>query len=46
MGNALVDRLSRRPRMPRLCIYDFVERINEKGIKGVEEEKTSRSFDG
>jgi len=39
MDNAPIDQLSHRPRMSRQGIYDLVKRINEKGIKGVEEEK-------
>jgi transposase len=39
MDSAPIDQLSRRHRMSRQGIYDLVKRVNEKGIKGVEEEK-------
>jgi transposase len=39
MDSAPIDQLSRRHRISRQGIYDLVKRVNEKGIKGVEEEK-------
>ena len=39
MDSAPIDQLSRRHRMSRQGIYDLVKRVNEKGIKGVDEEK-------
>jgi len=41
MDNAPIDQLSHRHGMSRQGIYDLVKRINEKGIKGVEEEQHS-----
>jgi len=38
IDNAPIDQLSRRHKMSRQGIYDLVNRVNEKGINGVEEE--------
>jgi transposase len=39
MDKAPIDQLSRRHNLSRQGIYDLVNRVNEKGISGVEEEK-------
>lgn len=39
MDNVPIDQLSRRHSISRQGIYDLVKRVNEKGIKGVEENK-------
>ena len=39
MDKAPIDQLSRRHNLSRQGIYDLVNRVNEKGITGVEEEK-------
>jgi transposase len=39
IDNAPIDQLSRRHKMSRQGIYDLVNRVNERGINGVEEEK-------
>lgn len=39
MDNAPINQLSWRHKMSRQGIYDLVNRVNEKGIMGVEEEK-------
>ena len=41
IDKAPIDQMSRRHNLSRQGIYDLVKRVNEKGIKGVEEEKRS-----
>jgi len=39
MDKAPIDQLSRRHNLSRQGIYDLVNRVNEKGFPGIEEEK-------
>ena len=41
IDKAPIDQMSRRHNLSRQGIYNLVKRVNEKGIKGVEEEKRS-----